>query len=349
MAAKLAKFKAVPVEYQNFKSQDEENAALLADNKIAELSEIDNEILTEMFKDFNFEDFGELTGYSDDEYKELTSMLDEPEEVADPDTIIEPPKVAFTQPGDIWELGKHRLICGDTRVTEIYSDLLQGESADLVLTDPPYNVDYTGKTKDALKIKNDKKEDKEFYNFLLACFTPLVLNLKQGGSFYCWHADSERVNFQTALEAAGVLVKQNIVWVKNTMVLGRQDYQWKHEPCLYGWREGAAHYFIDDRKQTTVWEYNKPAKSEIHPTMKPVELFVKSIENSSRAGDIVMDGFGGSGTTIIACEKTGRRARVVELDEKFCDSIVKRYLTVFKGAKAVCIRDGKPIKHNLKD
>jgi len=156
------------------------------------------------------------------------------------------------------------------------------------------------------------------------------------------------VNFQTALEAAGVLVKQTIVWAKNTMVMGRQDYQWKHEPCLYGWRAGAAHWFADDRKQTTVWNCDKPLRNDIHPTMKPVDLFLKAIQNSSKPGAVILDSFGGSGTSIVACEKLGRKARVVELEPNFCDSIVQRYLTIFKGATAVCIRDGEEINHPLK-
>ncbi|MBR1625584.1 MAG: site-specific DNA-methyltransferase [Bacteroidales bacterium] len=347
-AAKLAGFTKVPVEMQNFTSEDEEKAALLADNRIAELSEIDNNILSEMFEDFNFEDYGNLTGYSQEDYDALVTAIEEPEQTADEDTVIAPPKVAFTKPGDIWELGRHRLICGDSSKIKTYQKLLGDDKADMVLTDPPYNVDYEGKTKDKLKIQNDKKTDNEFYSFLLSCFTPMVQFLKEGGAFYCWHADSERVNFQTALEAAGVLVKQNIVWVKNTMVMGRQDYQWKHEPCLYGWRAGAAHWFVDDRKQTTVWNCDKPVRNDIHPTMKPVELFLKAIENSTKPGGIVVDGFGGSGTTIISCEKSGRIARVVELDTTFCDSIVKRYLTIYKGATATCIRDGEVINHPLK-
>jgi len=182
-AAKLAGFKRVPVEKQNFNSDDEEKAALLADNRIAELSEIDNKILSEMFEDFNYEDFGNLTGYSQEEYDELVTAIEEPEQVADADTIVAPPKVAFTKIGDIWELGHHRLICGDCSKIKIYQKLLGDEKADMVLTDPPYNVDYEGKTKDKLKIQNDKKSDNDFYSFLLSCFTPMVQFLKEGGHF----------------------------------------------------------------------------------------------------------------------------------------------------------------------
>lgn len=346
-AAKLAGFKMVPVEYQNFKNEDEEHAALIADNRIAELSSIDNKALAEMLNEFNFEEFGGLTGYSQDDYNELMSALDEPEESEDPDTVFAPPKTPFTKTGDVWKLGKHILICGDSTKSKTYSSLLGDGVADMVMTDPPYNVDYEGKTKDKLKIKNDKQSNDDFFGFLLSCFAPMASVLKEGGAVYCWHADSERVNFQNALEDSGVLVKQNLIWSKNTMVLGRQDYQWKHEPCLYGWKAGAAHWFVDDRKQTTVWECDKPVRSDIHPTMKPVDLFIKGISNSSKPGQIVLDPFGGSGTTIIACEKTGRIARTIELEPDFCDSIVQRWLAVFKGASATCIRDGVEVKHSI--
>lgn len=378
MAAKKAGLESVPVEYQNFNSDDEEKAALLADNKIAEFSEIDNKLLSQMFEGFNFEEYGDLTGYSDNEYKELMSVIDEVEEIADPNTIITPPEkgTAFTKLGDIWELGRHRLICGDSQNIEVYQSLMNEEIADIVMTDPPYNVDYEGGT--GLKIANDNLSDSDFYHFLLDCFTPMSKFLKPGGAVYCWHADSERINFQRALEFAGILIKQTLIWVKNSFVLCRQDYQWKHESCLYGWKEGAAHYFIDKRNlstvtnlenvdidalhkdelkelikkildtESTILEYDRPQKSILHPTMKPVELFIDGIENSSRPGQIVLDNFGGSGTTIIACEKTGRIARLIELSPEYCDAIVKRYLTIFANAKVKCIRNGNEITSPLK-
>lgn len=334
-AAKLAGFESVPVEYQNFTSDDEENAALLADNRIAEFSEIDSKLLAQMFEDFNYEEYGDLTGYSEDEYNELIDVIEEAQEVADLDTIVLPAEKgeAFTKSGDLWILGRHRLVCGDSRDTDTYIRLMEDDIADMVITDPPYNVDYEGAT--GLKIANDNLSDSEFYKFLLDCFTPMSKFLKAGGAVYCWHADSERINFQRALEFAGILIKQNLIWVKNSFVMGRQDYQWKHESCLYGWKEGAAHYFTEKRNIPTVNElktiefdklkkeelvelmkrmldipatilnFNRPTKSTLHPTMKPVDLFIDGIENSSRPGQIIMDAFGGSGTTIIASEKLG--------------------------------------------
>lgn len=377
-AAKLAGFESVPVEYQNFSSEDEENAALLADNRIAEFAEIDSKLLAEMFEEFNFEEYGELTGYSTDEYDELMSAIEEAQEVADLNTIILPAEKgeAFTKTGDLWLLGRHRLICGDSSNIETYQALMEDEIADMVVTDPPYNVDYESSL--GLKIANDNLSDSEFYKFLLDCFSPMGKFLKPGGAVYCWHADSERINFQRALEFAGILIKQNLIWVKNSFVMGRQDYQWKHESCLYGWKEGAAHYFTEKRNIPTVNElkemefeklkkeelvelmkrmldvpstilnFNRPTKSTLHPTMKPVDLFIDGIENSTQPGQIVMDAFGGSGTTIIASEKLGRRARVIELSPEYCDAIVKRYMTVFDNTITKCIREGNEIKSPLK-
>lgn len=200
-----------------------------------------------------------------------------------------------------------------------------GASIDLVITDPPYNVDYEGKTKDRLKIGNDKQEDGEFLQFLQDAFSNIKEILKPGGAFYIWHADIEGFNFRYACKLNDLTVRECLIWNKNAMVLGRQDYQWKHEPCLYGWKDGAAHYFIDDRTQTTILNFNKPTKSEMHPTMKPVALFSYQINNSSRKGENVADLFGGSGSTLIACEQLNRKCYMMELDPKYCDVIIKRW------------------------
>ena len=197
--------------------------------------------------------------------------------------------------------------------------------ADLYLTDPPYNVDYTGKTKDALKIENDKKENEEFKDFLLTAFSAADKVLKKGASFYIWHADSEGFNFREAVNEVGWMMKQCLIWNKNSMVIGRQDYQWKHEPCLYGWKPGASHKWYGDRKQTTVIDYNRPTRNAEHPTMKPVGLFGYLISNSTKKNDLVLDTFGGSGTTIIACEQLGRRCDMMELDPHYCDVIIARW------------------------
>ncbi len=245
--------------------------------------------------------------------------------------------------GDFFEIGVHRLICGDSTQIDTFQKLFQNELADLVITDPPYNVDYTGKTKDALKIENDKKDDQSFYQFLYDFYTALGSYTKPGGAWYIWHASSEIINFAKAFKDAGFLLKQQLIWVKNSMVMGRQDYQWKHEPCLYGWKDGAAHGWYSDRKQTTVLNFDRPTKNSEHPTMKPVELFAYQIQNSSKTGDIVADAFGGSGTTMVACHQMNRRAMIVEYDPKYCQVIIDRMLkldpslTVFKNGQPYVI------------
>lgn len=238
------------------------------------------------------------------------------------------------QPGDIWQLGDHRLMCGDSTKAAMIQELLAGEKVDLYITDPPYNVAYEGKTKDALTIQNDEMNDDSFRDFLVNAFMAADSVLKEGASFYIWHADSEGYNFRYAVKHCGWLMKQCLIWNKNTMVMGRQDYQWKHEPCLYGWKAGASHHWYSDRKQTTVLEFNKPNRNAEHPTMKPVELFAYQIQNSSQKGDIVLDSFGGSGTSIIACEQVNRKCYMMELDPHYCDVIINRWET-FTGRKAV--------------
>lgn len=266
--------------------------------------------------------------------------------------------------------GGHWLICGDSTKEETIRKVLAGQQADLLVTDPPYNVDYVGKTKDALKIENDKKSDSEFHKLLVDAFKAADSGMKPGAAFYIWHADSEGFNFRGACRDIGWQVRECLIWNKNTFVLGRQDYQWKHEPCLYGWKDGAAHYFIDDRTQatvledkgldidhmkkdemkallhdlleekisTTVIEENKPARSEEHPTMKPLKLLARQIKNSSRPGENVLDIFGGSGSTLIACEQLGRHCFMVELDPRYCDVIIKRWED-FTGQQAEKIND----------
>jgi site-specific DNA-methyltransferase (adenine-specific) len=274
------------------------------------------------------------------------------------------PKTPTTKLGDIWQLGEHRLICGDSTKARYIDALMQDEEADLIVTDPPYNVDYEGKTKDALKIENDKMSDASFVAFLSAAFANANAHLRVGGAFYIWHADSNRRAFLDAMAATNWPMKQIIIWNKNQLVLGRQDYQWKHEPCIYGWKEGAAHYFInrrdlttvvdevrqridemskDELKEalqtiiretpTTVIDEAKPLRSADHPTMKPVPLIGQQVRNSSRAKDIVLDIFGGSGTTLIACEQLSRQCRIIEFAPEYCDVIIRRW-EEFTTAKA---------------
>lgn len=325
-AAKMAGFKHCPVEYQNFEDVEEEMAALLADNKLAELAEIDTEKLTEIFKDYEFEDL-ELTGYSQEEFDDLVEVFEEAKLLGDPDEVPEEVETRCKL-GDVWQLGKHRLMCGDSTVITDVEKLMNGMRADLLLTDPPYNVNYEGATSEKLKIQNDNMEDAQFRQFLCDAFTTANIVMKEGAVFYIWHADSEGYNFRGACKDVGWTVRQCLIWNKNSMVLGRQDYHWKHEPCLYGWKDGASHLWASDRKQTTVIDFNKPQRNGEHPTMKPVGLFDYQIKNNTKGGDIVLDLFGGSGTTLIACEQNKRIAYVMELDPHYCDVIITRWETL---------------------
>jgi DNA modification methylase len=245
--------------------------------------------------------------------------------------------------GDLFEIGQHRLLCGDSTQTDTFEKLMQGEIADMIITDPPYNVAYEGKTKDALTIENDSMGNEDFYQFLYDFYTAAATACKKGAAIYVWHASSEVINFGKAMVDAGWLLKQQLIWVKNTMVMGRQDYQWKHEPCLYGWLAGGSHNWYSDRKQTTVIEWDKPQRNGEHPTMKPIGLFAYQIQNSSKSGDIVIDCFGGSGTTMVACEQTNRQARIIEFDPKYCQVIIDRMLKLDPSLEIK--RNGEPYKN----
>lgn len=283
----------------------------------------------------------ELGNIVDIDMKEFDFDLSgETGEAKDDDFDTTPPEVATTKPGQLFKLGRHRLICGDSTDPEVLQRLMGGQLADMWLTDPPYNVDYTGKTKEALKIENDKKGDEEFRAFLDEAFVAASSVLKPGAAAYIWHADSEGYNFRGALKDAGFTVRQCLIWVKDVMVMGRQDYQWRHEPCLYTWKDGAGHPWYSDRKQTTILNFDRPKRSELHPTMKPIPLFDYLIKNSSKGGDIILDDFGGSGTTIMACEQDGRCGYTVELDPKYCDVIINRW-EEFTGEKAELISESE--------
>jgi len=227
--------------------------------------------------------------------------------------------------GGVYQLGRHRVMCASSTDSANVQRLMGDVRADLYLTDPPYNVDYTGKTKDALKIENDKKTDGDFLIFLSEAFKAATDVMKDGAAFYIWHADSEGFNFRGACKTVGLDVRECLVWVKNSMVLGRQDYQWRHEPCLYGWKAGAAHSWYSDRKQTTVLEFDRPTRSTEHPTMKPIALLAYQLDNSTKEGDVVLDSFLGSGSTLIAAEQMNRTCYGLELDPRFVDVIRKRY------------------------
>ena len=326
MAAKQLGIDKVPCLFIEHLSEEQKRAYIIADNKLALDAGWDYDILESEMKALQEMDFDlELTGFTEDEIAGIIKLgtEEEYEDEFDPEEAV--PEEAVTKPGDIWQLGEHRLVCGDSTNSEDLKRLVDGRVVDLILTDPPYNVAYEGKTKDKLKIQNDHQSTDDFTAFLEAAFKNMDEWLKPGGVVYIWHADTMRKAFLNAIEQTDLSVREVLVWVKNTMVLGRQDYHWQHEPCLYGWKEGAAHYFIDDRTQTTVMQYDKPAKSIEHPTMKPVELIAKQIQNSSRKNELVLDPFGGSGTTLIACEHLKRKCLTMELDPKYCDVIVKRW------------------------
>nr|DAO88450.1 MAG TPA: adenine specific DNA methyltransferase [Caudoviricetes sp.] len=305
------------------------------DNKLNE-SEWDFDLLKDDILGLDFDGFDIDWGI---EEEHITDIVED--DTPEVDEQNEP----ITQLGDIWQLGEHRLMCGDSTDAGAVAILMDGRKADLLLTDPPYNVAYEGKTKDALTIQNDKMESSQFKDFLANAFRNAKSVLLEGGGYYIWFASREHCNFENALNEAGLQVRQELIWKKNTMVLGRQDYQWKHEPCLYGWNDGASHNWYSDRKQTTILEFDKPSRSEDHPTMKPVELFAYQIQNSTKKGNVVLDLFGGSGTTIIACEQTGRIGYCMELDPKYCDVIIKRYENL-TGNKAVKINIKSEDDHN---
>jgi len=302
-----------------------EKALNIALNKIS--GEWDTDKLESLLQELRMDDFDlSLTGFDSDEVDDILEDLIETKE-DDFDVVEELNKIEnpITKLGDVWILGNHRLLCGDSTNKENVDKLMNNNLADFILTDPPYNVDYEGKTQDALKIANDSMNDNEFYTFLETSFKNLYESIKEGGSIYVFHADTEGLNFRNAFIKAGFKLAQCLIWVKNTFVMGRQDYQWRHEPILYGWKEGAAHHFINDRTQSTILEFDKPSRNAEHPTMKPIDLLVKLIKNSSKENNIILDLFGGSGSTLIAAEQTKRTCYMMELDPKYCDVIVKRW------------------------
>jgi DNA modification methylase len=319
-------------------NEEQIKAFRLADNKTAELATWDLSKLEEELShiDMDMLQFG---------FEEMEELL--PDNATDDDFDItdEIPEVPFSQPGDIYELGPHRLMCGDSTDSNQVATLLDGHEVDMIFTDPPYNVDYEGT---AGKIKNDKMEDDSFYLFLYHAFTNMYNSLKLGGAIYVCYAATETRNFTNTYHDVGFKYAAQIIWLKNSFVFGRGDFHWRHEPIIYGWKEGAAHYFVDDRTQDTIWEYNKPKKNEEHPTMKPLELVGKAISNSSRRHESVLDLFGGSGSTMIASDQLDRKSFLMELDERFVDVIVKRYIK-HKESDENCylIRNGErsPISH----
>lgn len=339
MAARKLGIGEVPCITLDHMTDTQKRAYIIADNKLALNAGWDDEMLRVEFAELEDMCFDlELTGFSLDEIDDL--QIEEIEDgLTDEDAVPELADEPASVLGDVWLLGKHRLMCGDSTSIDSLEQLCKGQLVDMWLTDPPYNVAYEGKTKDALTIKNDSMADDQFRQFLRDCYVAADAVMKPGAVFYIWHADLEGYNFRGAAQDAGWKVRQCLIWKKSTMVMGRQDYHWKHEPCLYGWKEGAGHLWAADRKQTTILEFDKPSRNGEHPTMKPVELFEYQMLNNTKGGDIVLDSFGGSGTTIIAAEKNGRVGYLMELDPKYCDVIINRWQD-FTGKEAVLESSG---------
>lgn len=319
-----------------------EKALNIALNKIT--GAWDEDLLADLLKDLEASDFNTaLTGFEPPEMEALFNKVCDKEVTEDSfDVDEELKKPTMSKLGDMWFLGKHKVFCGDSTNEENYVALMDGAKANLVLTDPPYNVDVE---ETAGKIMNDNMADDDFYKFLLAAYQAMYSNLADDGSIYVWHADTEGLNFRKAFKDAGFYLSGCCIWKKNSLVLGRSPYQWIHEPCLFGWKQKGTHKWYSDRKQTTVWEYDKPRSSKDHPTMKPVVLMSYPIRNSSATNGIVLDPFLGSGSTLIACCETDRICRGIELDPKFVDVIVKRYIE-HEGGKTsdvYVMRDGQKL------
>ena len=327
-AAKKLGFKSVPCIIADDLTDEQIKAFHLADNKVSEKAEWDFDMLNTELDDIIDFDM-ELFGFED-------ALQDDAEETVEDEFEVVLPAEPKSKLGDIYQLGDNRLMCGDSTVLEDVEKLMGGAQADMLLTDPPYNVNYEGKTKDKLKIKNDKMGNDNFRQFLIDAFSNADMVMKPGAVFYIWHADSEGYNFRGACFDVGWKVRQCLIWNKNSMVMGRQDYQWKHEPCLYGWKDGAGHLWASDRKQTTIINFDKPTRNDKHPTMKPIQLFDYQVKNNTKGDDIVLDLFAGSGTTIMACEQNGRRGYCMEYDPKYVDVIIDRWET-FTGQKAILI------------
>lgn len=338
-AAKKLGYKEVPIVVADNLTKEQVNAYRLADNKSGELAEWDDaELQEELDKimDIDMSDFG----------FDLDTAL-ENDEVIDDDYEEEVPEIPKSKPGQIYQLGRHRLMCGDSTKPEDVEKLMNDQRADLLITDPPYNVDYSSKdfgrtkmskTRKNNDIANDKMDDEKFKQFLVSAFSNAAQCMKLGAAFYIWFSDLATVQFNDAATESGLDVKETLIWVKNNFVLGRQDYQHKHEPCLYGWIKGGSHSWYSDRKQTTILNFDKPQRSDLHPTMKPIPLFDYQIKNSPKSGDIVLDLFGGSGTTLMACEQNGRNAYLMEFDPRYVDVIIDRW-EKFTGNTAKLIQE----------
>lgn len=331
--------KKVPCVKENHLTETQKRAYIIADNKLSLNAGWDNELLAVELSELEGADFNlDLLGFDE---AELSSIFDADKDVIDDDFDVEKEleEPCFSKTGDMWTLGRHRIICGDATKLETYKTLLEDTKVNLVVTDPPYNVNYEGA---AGKIKNDNMENDKFYQFLFNSFVNMEQAMADDASIYVFHADTEGLNFRKAFQDAGFYLSGCCIWKKPSLVLGRSPYQWQHEPCLYGWKKKGKHKWYAGRKETSVWEFEKSKKNADHPTMKPIALLAYPIKNSSMTNSLVLDPFAGSGSTLIACEQTGRICYAIELDEKYCDVIVKRYIEQVGNDKSVkVLRGGK--------
>ena len=339
LAAKEEGIAEVPCVFADHLTEAQKKAYIIADNRMAMDAGWDEELLRVEIEALQAEAFDlSLTGFDD---KELSDLFKDDADVQEDDFDVdaELEKPTFSKTGDVWTLGRHRLVCGDSTKADTFEVLMNGRKANLVVTDPPYNVNYEGT---AGKIKNDNLADEKFYQFLFDAFSNIEKVMADDASIYVFHADTEGLNFRKAFSDAGFYLSGCCIWKKPSLVLGRSPYQWQHEPCLYGWKKSGKHQWYSDRKQTTIWEFEKTKKNTDHPTMKPIPLLAYPIQNSSMSNTLVLDPFGGSGSTLIACEQTDRECYTIELDEKYCDVIVKRYIEQTGTSESVSVeRNGK--------
>ena len=341
LAAKEEGITEVPCVFVDYLTEAQKKAYILADNRMVMDAGWDEELLRVEIEALQGEAFDvSLTGFDEMELADLfKDGSDSGAEDDDYDLSAALEKAAFVERGDIWTVGRHRLMCGDATSAEDVAALMDDRKANLILTDPPYGVSF--KSSSGLTIQNDSMKNEEFYNFLLSAFENMADHLEKGGAAYVFHADTEGLNFRRAFIDAGFHLAGCCIWVKDSLVLGRSDYQWQHEPVLYGWKKNGKHQWYTGRKETTIWEFDKPKKNGDHPTMKPIALLAYPIMNSSMSNAVVLDPFGGSGSTLIACEQSDRICYTVELDEKFCDVIVKRYIEQVGSSNGVTVqRDG---------
>ena len=342
LAAKEEGITEVPCVFADHLTEAQKKAYIIADNRMALDAGWDEELLRVEIEALQAESFDPLlTGFDE---KELSKLFDDGLDAKEDDFDVEAElqKPTFSKSGDVWTLGQHRLVCGDSTKADTYEVLLGDTRANLIITDPPYNVNYEGS---AGKIKNDNMASEKFYQFLLDAFSCMEKVLADDGSIYVFHADTEGLNFRRAFADAGFYLSGCCIWKKQSLVLGRSPYQWQHEPVLYGWKKKGKHQWYTGRKESTIWEFDKPKKNGDHPTMKPIPLLAYPIMNSSMSNAVVLDPFGGSGSTLIACEQTDRICRTIELDEKFCDVIVRRYIEQVGSEENVSVlRDGMEYK-----